>query len=58
MGNQGWRKVPVDARTKAAAERAGEPGIRCWQREVEDGHLTVLVALAAWPPVAPGTMAP
>jgi hypothetical protein len=33
-----WRRVPVPDLL-----RIGSPGVRAWQRAVEDGHLSVLV---------------
>ena len=44
MAGNGWHRVPVDPQTLAWARTTGEPGIRCHQRDVDDGHLTVLVA--------------
>ena len=37
-----WRRVPLDAKMDALLA-AQCPGIRIYQRDLEDGHLTVLV---------------
>lgn len=37
-GTMFWQRVDPGAEVRAAF-----PGIRCWQRETGDGHLTVLV---------------
>jgi len=44
-----WKRIPLPRPVLDAAASAGEPGMRGYQRQVADGHLTVFVAQAVWP---------
>jgi hypothetical protein len=44
-----WRRIPVDGAVQRWAAASGEPGIRAYQRDLQDGHLTAFAALATWP---------
>ena len=43
-----WKRIALPQPVLAAAS-AGEPGMRGYQRQVGDGHLTAFVAQAIWP---------
>jgi hypothetical protein len=47
-----WKRVPRDRMTGMLAAATRAPGLRCYQREVADGHLSVLVGCETgngWP---------
>lgn len=42
-GRTGWRRVPLSDELDQLLKKIGAPDTWCYQKDVEDGHLSVLV---------------
>lgn len=48
----GWRQVPLDPVIRRWHDLANEPGLRAYQKDLRDGHLTCFVAKCCDPQFA------